>query len=393
MSHAQALAMCNKVECIIADRIVGQPHTVELGEWIRNLDDTIRSRLARVGLVGPSLLRKSTVGSMLEQFFASLSVKASTVIVYGQTRRNLLEFFGRDRLLRTITGLDAEKWRQYLVRSGLEQATVSKRVKTARQAFKRAVKWGMIEVNPFADVTAGSQANKSRMRFIGRADCAKILAACPDGQWRLIVALSRFGGLRCPSEVLALKWSDVDWDRERIRVPSCKTEHYVGRESREIPLFPEIKPHLLEAFDVAEPGTEHVIWRYRTHNKNLRTQFHRIIRRAGVTPWPKPFHNMRSTRQTELAAEHPIHVVCYWLGNSRAIAQEHYLQITDADFARAVKAAQNPAQSGAELARDGSQAGIHEKQNRPVLPSDSTPCELVQDFDMTPTGFEPVSRP
>ena len=39
-------------------------------------------------------------------------------------------------------------------------------------------------------------------------------------------ALSRYGGLRCPSEHLALKWSDVDWDKSRIRVPSPKTEHH-----------------------------------------------------------------------------------------------------------------------------------------------------------------------
>ena len=36
---------------------------------------------------------------------------------------------------------------------------------------------------------------------------------------------------------------------------------------------------------------------------------HRIIRRAGLTPWPKPFQNLRSTRETELAETYPLHVV------------------------------------------------------------------------------------
>jgi hypothetical protein len=79
----------------------------------------------------------------------------------------------------------------------------------------------------------------------------------------------------------------------------------------------------------------------------------RIIRRAGVKPWPKLFHNLRSTRQTELTEKFPSHVVCAWLGNSRAVAQDHYLQVTDAHFALAAiqptmqpeQAAQNPAQS------------------------------------------------
>jgi hypothetical protein len=69
-------------------------------------------------------------------------------------------------------------------------------------------------------------------------------------------------------------------------------------------------------------------------------QFERIIRRAGLTPWPRVFHNLRASRQTELAAEYPLHVVCSWIGNSAAIAAKHYLTVREDDFQRA---AQNPA--------------------------------------------------
>ncbi len=68
--------------------------------------------------------------------------------------------------------------------------------------------------------------------------------------------------------------------------------------------------------------------------------FHRepsIIERAGLVAWPKPIHNLRASRQTELAAVHSIHVVCQWIGNSAAITQAHYLQVTDGDFDRAAK--------------------------------------------------------
>ena len=68
----------------------------------------------------------------------------------------------------------------------------------------------------------------------------------------------------------------------------------------------------------------------------------RVIHRAGLTPWPRLFHNLRSTRQTELAEKFPSHVVCDWLGNSEDIARKHYLQITDEHFQRAME----PAASG-----------------------------------------------
>ena len=75
-------------------------------------------------------------------------------------------------------------------------------------------------------------------------------------------------------------------------------------------MFPELRTYLEECFDLAEPGSEFVVTRCRNTNANLRTQLLRIIRRAGVQPWPKLFQNLRGTRETELADDFPIHVVC-----------------------------------------------------------------------------------
>ena len=43
--------------------------------------------------------------------------------------------------------------------------------------------------------------------------------------------------------------------------------------------------------------------------------------------------NLRSTRQTELTRELPVHVVACWMGNSPKVANEHYLQVTEDDYA------------------------------------------------------------
>ena len=177
----------------------------------------------------------------------------------------------------------------------------------------------------------------------------RVIDAAPDAQWRLIIVLARFGGLRTPSETLALKWSDVDWDLQRIRIPSSKTEN-CGKASRVIPLFPELLPYLLDASELAAKGTEHVITRYRDASQNLRTKMFKIIHRAGMEPWERVFHNLRASRQTELAKTYPAHVVCSWMGNSVAVAEEHYLHLTETDFDRATtNPTQNPTYSGAEI--------------------------------------------
>src|SRR5690606_34490495 len=110
-----------------------------------------------------------------------------------------------------------------------------------------------------------------------------------------------------------------------------------GGGVRVVPLFPELRPYLEDALEVATPGDPHVITRYRDGNANLRTQLQRIIKRAGLTPWPKLFQNLRSTRETELAETFPMHVVCKWIGNSHPVAVAHYLQTTDEHFKRATE--------------------------------------------------------
>ncbi len=137
-------------------------------------------------------------------------------------------------------------------------------------------------------------------------------------------------------------WDDVSWDQDRIRVPSPKAEHHPGGECRWIPLFPQLRPILNSAWDEAQPGDEFVISRYRGLTVNLRTQIEKIINRAGLTPWPKLFHNLRATRETELALRLPIHIVCEWIGSSQAVVTKHYLQGTDEHFAEASKIAVGP---------------------------------------------------
>ena len=223
--------------------------------------------------------------------------------------------------------------------------TARRRCSLAAQFFNDAMDSKIISENPFEGVGGSVKSNKARMYFVSREDAEKVLDACPDDEWRLIFALGRFGGLRTPSEIDGLRWEDVDLPRGRFLVHSPKTEHHEGGESRWVPIFPELRPHFEAAWDRA-PGVDpnasplekesaaFVLQLYRGQ-KNLRTRFKKIIKRAGLKAWPKLFQNLRSTRQTELAATEPMHLVCAWIGNSEKIAKEHYLQVTDADFERA----------------------------------------------------------
>ncbi len=118
----------------------------------------------------------------------------------------------RARLLRDISTADADAWRAWLVEhEKLSPATVGRRVVAARTMWRRAMRWKLASENPFAGVKAGQQVNDARKQFVPRNTIDRIISEAPDTECRTITALSRYGGLRSPSEIYALKWGDIDW--------------------------------------------------------------------------------------------------------------------------------------------------------------------------------------
>jgi integrase len=383
MSMRNAEAVKVKVEQLVAASITGHSIDDETARWLTKLDSSFSNKLARVGLMTSK--ESFTLKEFLDEYFKlRIDVKPATKGVWGQTRRNLIEFFGPEQSLRDITKGNAEEWRLYLIQEGLAEPTIRKRCSFAKQFFHFAVKKELIISNPFTELKSRALSNPNRFYFISRDEAEKVIDACPDNQWRLLFALSRYGGLRCPSEHLLLKWDDVDWERDRITVTSPKTEHHEGGGSRVIPIFPELKHHLEEAFEIAESGTEYVITRYRNKNSNLRTQLLRIIKRAGLNAWPKLFQNLRSTRETELAETYPMHVVCSWIGNTEAIAAKHYLQVTEDHFNRALH---NPVQQSAVLPRIGSQPVNSTSENYPIIHRDSDDCQTLRNVKSGERGI------
>ncbi len=339
-----------RVEYLVAAVGAGTAPDTDTTRWLASISNELHAKLAAVGLVSP---RASSSDARLKEFIDDYiaswpDIKQSTRISLGVSAARLIKFFGADCPMANVKPGDADEFCASL-RANHAQATASRTITRARQFFRAALRKKLIGENPFVECKAGPLHNPERSFFIPLEDAYKVLEACPDAEWQLLFALSRFGGLRCPSEYLALEWTDIDWGHNRLRVDSPKTGE------RWVPIFPELRPYLEEAFEQAEEGAVPVITRYRDTNQNLRTRMKRIIRKAGLTPWSRLFYNLRATRQTELAAKFPLHVVCAWLGNKEAIAQNHYLQVTDADFERAARsgaesgavAVQNPVQQSA----------------------------------------------
>ena len=351
VSDKEADTVRIRIEGILSSKILGVPMAQDDAAWLAK-SKSVREKLVAVGLVEPEASVQKLAIPTLEQFLDEFierqgkTRKPATVSVWKQVVANLREFMPPGIRVNEITVGHAKEFHEKLKAKGMAATTIHKRIQFARQFMHDAVDWKIINENPFCKVK--TQRNTMNVNeFVPREMVDKLMKKA-DPVWRVILGLSRYGGLRTPSETLSIRWDDIDWEMNRMSIPEPKVAHHQGRGIRSCPIFPELRTILDEAFEIFGEESEYVVAMpgYRAaantemgwKNSNLRTAFMRLLRRAGVPAWPRLFHSMRASRQTELQREFPIHVVCSWLGNSPQVAQQSYLLVTEDDFARAAGA-------------------------------------------------------
>ncbi len=347
-SQRDAEGVMRHVEHLAASVASGQPLNPETSRWLEQISDTLHHRVAAVGLVeSRSQPIRQTLAAFIDGYLSQRKdLKPSTLVAMRQSRIWLVRHVGEDRRLDEVTVADADQYKAGMVERKLAKATIGKKIRYARHFFEVAIRRGLVDHDPFGHIPCAVVGNPARREYVAAEIIHKVLEVVPDPQWRLLIGLARWGGLRIPSEAGALTWGDVDFENKRFIVRAAKTEHHADGGVRVCPMFHELEPLFQAAFDAAEEGETRVLPIASSGGVNLRTQFERYICRAGQTPWGKLFQNLRASRATELVETFPSHVCAAWLGHSEKIAERFYRTVTDAHFQKAVasSAAQNPAQ-------------------------------------------------
>lgn len=323
-----------RIDALNGALALGVMPSPEITRWAAECQGPLADSLVRVGLIAP---RKSALlGPFIDAYIAGrLDIKPGTRAVMMQARRHLVGFLGESRPVGSITAADADAFRSHLQGGDRARATVNKWCQYARQFFVVAVRHRVAAENPFAHIKGQVRGNAERRVIVPKADAERVIAVAPDPQWKLLIALARYAGLRMMSEVVNLRWRDVNWAASRFTVHASKTEHHEGGGVRVVPIFEELWPYLEAVFHAAEDGAEFVMSRYRDPSMNLRTQLVRYVVQAGLKPWPKPWQNLRASLATELANKYPSHVCTAWLGHSEKVANEFYRQVTEDHYAKA----------------------------------------------------------
>lgn len=347
VSLREAQGIGQKVDHIVARQVLGREPDTAVNEWLAGLGGKLYGKLASAGLAppreDPEAIPVPRLGQFLDDYIAIHAGNDLTKEQLTITARALKLRLGANRELGSVTAADAEKLRNWMLKHGnetsgyergLAENTVRRRMGRCKQFFNFAIKSRYITDNPFKDEKAAvSGSSEDRLFFVPADWIEKIIRETTCESWKIILALARYAGVRS-GETRMQKWEHVHWggkgEAPWIMIMGTKTK------PRRVPISPELMRHLRRAKEMAPEGAVYLQDRY-APTDNIATEFGRMITRAGYTPWPKPWQNIRSTRETEWCRTYPMPQVVKWIGNSISVAAKHYLQQEEATFAAATR--------------------------------------------------------
>ena len=366
INKKDAITLRNQFDRVHEAQKLGVSLDVKTQAWLREQGEDVLVKLEKLQLYSGTKKTASsnTIGGWCEFYVENYGHKREVKRKLRNVAEKLVAFFGAERLLHDVTRGEATRFfiQLYTAKAdggfGLARnSTAARHLGVCRQFWNAAIEEEIITSNPFQNrkLSANVKTNKDRHFYVSPELSQRVLEAMPNVVWRLRWTLMRYQGLRVPSEMNELRWEDVDWSGNRIRIRSPKTAHIEGKESRLAGILPEVLPLLEQQFEMADEGAEFVL--PRMAHKNYRKFFLKYLERAGIDVWPALFNNLRKSAVTDAHDWLPPHVCDSWFGHSETIFKEHYAQVTDDHFKaaqnRSSRVAQSVAQKASEMGENG----------------------------------------
>lgn len=221
----------------------------------------------------------------------------------------------------SISAVDPGGAADFIAGMDVAATTRARKARMCRSIFKRAVNEGVLKANPFASEKVTAKAADREWPTLDAPVMDKILAACPNEQWRLLFGLCRYAGLRS-GEARALGWDQIGDTCITLIAPKT------GKR-RQVPIEERMAAMLVSTIRTPPgpcyrlPGTGHGL----SHGASV------IINRAGLS-YPKPLHSLRKACAREWRRAYGESVAALALGHSVTTAAAYYDQLSPADIAK-----------------------------------------------------------
>jgi integrase len=304
------------------------------------LDEVRRGTLP--GLVRTGATFADAAAEWLRYVEQDRARKPSTIAGYRSiVRALLLPAFGDQRLEDITTGM-IEAWLSALDRAA---STRAKALVLLHGIFKRARKVYGLPLNPVADVEKPTQRSTGDIEVFSPDEVMALVRAASSEQDAALFLTAAFTGLR-RGELLALRWRDVDFAAQAVRVRATfSAGHLTPPKSDKVcsvPLAPQVANALARLAqrdwftsddDLVFPGElgGHL------DPSALRRRYAAALKRAGLRPLR--FHDLRHTFGTRMIAKADIRRVQEWMGHADVQTTMQYLHYVPRDGDAALVAA------------------------------------------------------
>jgi integrase len=273
--------------------------------------------------------------------------KASTLADYRSVvNAHLLPAFGEERLER-IDAEMIEGWLSSQLRDGeLSRRSLQKMIVLLNGIFKRARKVWRIPHNPVADVERLTVPKRTDVTFYSPEEVHALTRFASSEQDSAIFLTAALTGLRM-GELLALRWRDVDFAAQALRVTASYTAGKLGTPKsglgRVVPLMDEVAGVLARIGERDRwTGPDDLVFSGESgeplDGSALRRRFKRARDAAGLRPLR--FHDLRHTFGSVAIRTADPRELQEWMGHSDFSTTQIYMHYKPrADAARRLSAA------------------------------------------------------
>jgi integrase len=124
------------------------------------------------------------------------------------------------------------------------EATCKRKATTLKNIGTKLVEWDIIQVNPLQKLKISKGHNEKEIKYWKTAEEISKIIEKTSGIWRTINYIGFFIGARI-SEILNIKWADVDFISNKIRIQSSGTFRTKSRRFRIVPMPKMLEKYLL----------------------------------------------------------------------------------------------------------------------------------------------------
>ena len=229
------------------------------------------------------------------------TIKQNSINTYSNLFNTHIVPYFKDEMVSSVKPIHIKKFQDALVEKGYSKSTINHLRGLLSDAFEYAILSEFIAVNPVKMVSAPKIKRQKKKHKAFTLDEIDLILSNSGGEIRNFLGISFFTGIRS-GELLALQWSDVDFEDDTITINKTLSAGAIGTaktfaSERDIEMLPKAKEFLRSQQLLTGLKNSYVFLNTKnTHyinNEHFSYSFKKLLKRLNIEK--RSLHNTRHT--------------------------------------------------------------------------------------------------